>query len=70
MRPDHRDCGDNSIQRAIAKRSCDAMRSDEMRRDPTFKRHGTGMTQSKNCREAQEACLPPISTVFVPLCRL
>ena len=40
MRWDDTDCGDNGMQWAISKRSCDAMRSDEMRKDPTFKRHG------------------------------
>jgi hypothetical protein len=28
------------MQLAISKRSCDAMRPDEMRKDPIFKRHG------------------------------
>ena len=38
MRWDDTDCGDSGMQWAISKRSCDAMRSDEMRKDSTFER--------------------------------
>ena len=40
MRWDDTDCGDSGMQWAISKRSCDAMRSNEMRKDSTFERHG------------------------------
>ena len=40
---DDTDYGDNGMQWAISKRSCDAMRSGEMREDPTLKRDGTRM---------------------------
>ena len=38
------DCSENGMQWAIAKRSCDAMRSDEMGKCPTLKRHGVRLT--------------------------
>ena len=41
------DCGDNGMQWANSKRSCDAMRSGEMRKDPTFTRDGTGMNSQE-----------------------
>ena len=47
MRWDDTDCGDNGMQWAISKISCDAMRSGEVRKDPTVKRHGTGMTSQE-----------------------
>ena len=34
------DCGDSGMQWAISKRSCDEMRSDEVRTDSTRKKHG------------------------------
>jgi len=50
MKCDDTDCGDNGMQLALSKRSCDAMRSGEMRKDsgemrkdPTLKRDGAGM---------------------------
>ena len=47
MRWDDTGCGDNGMQRAISKKSRDAMRSGEMRKDPTFKRHRAGMTSQE-----------------------
>ena len=47
MRWDDTDCGDSGMQWTISKRSCDAMRSDEMRRDSTLKRHGVRLTNQK-----------------------
>jgi hypothetical protein len=47
MRWDDTDCGDNGMQWAISKRSCDAMRSDEIRKDSTFKRHGIRLTSQE-----------------------
>ena len=44
MRWDDTDCGDRGMQWAISKRSCDAIRSDEMRKDSTFERHGIRLT--------------------------
>jgi len=44
MRWDDTDCGDNGIRWEISKRSCDAMRSDEMRKGSTPKRHGIRLT--------------------------
>ena len=40
MRWEDTDCGDRGMQWAISKRNCDEMRSDEMRKKSTFKRHG------------------------------
>ena len=47
MRWDDTDCGDRGMQWAISKRSCDAMRSDEMRKDSTFERHGIRLTSQE-----------------------
>ena len=44
MRWGDTDCGDRGMRRAVSKRSCDVMRSDEMRKDSTFKRHGIRLT--------------------------
>ena len=75
MRWDDTDCGDNGMQWAISKRSCDAMRSDDIRKDSTFKRHGIRLTSqelvvAKHCCEAQSAWQQPIGTAFAPLYRL
>ena len=47
MRWDDTDCGDNGMAWAISKRSCDAMRSDEMRIDSTFKKHEATLTSQE-----------------------
>ena len=47
MRWDDRNCGDSGMQGAISKGSCNAMRSNEMRKDSTFRRHGTRLTSSQ-----------------------
>ena len=47
MRLDDTDCGDNGKQCAISRRCCDAMRSDDMRKDSKFKRHGTRLTSQE-----------------------
>ena len=43
MRWDDIACADSGMQWAISKRSCDAMRSDEMSKETTLKRHGIGI---------------------------
>ena len=45
MRWEDTDCGDSGMEWAISKRSCNAMRSDEIRKDSTVKRHGIRLTQ-------------------------
>ena len=62
MRWDDTDCGDRGMQWTISKRSCNAMRSEEMRKDSTFKKHGI--------RLIVVTCLSPIGTAFAPLYRL
>ena len=47
MRWDDTDFGDNGMQWAMSKRSCDVMRSDETRKDPTFKRNGIRLTSQE-----------------------
>ena len=70
MRWDDTDCGDNGMQRTISKRSCDAMRSDEMGKISIQKAWYRNGKAPDCCCEAQEACLSTIGTVVVPLYRL
>ena len=59
MRWDDTDCGDSVMQRAISKRSCDAMRSDEVTK--VIQKTWHQIDKSRDCCcEAQGACLPPI----------
>ena len=68
---DDTDCGDNVMQRAfISKRSCDAMKSDEVRKDQPSKRWHWNEGSRGCCCEAQKACPHPMGAVFVPLYRL
>ena len=57
MRWDDTDCSGNGMQWEISKRSCDATRSGEMRKDPTLTRNGTGM-KSREIVAARHKGLP------------